>query len=168
MTRSMSWLVAIGLAVALLACGCGAASPRPGAVLLDDVRGYNDGVRWNNPSQAALRVPPAEREDFLDERDEIADDLRIGDYEIINVRQGSRGHRATIHVKWTWHLDSRGIVHTTTSEQRWQLHGKQWLLVSETRLRGEKMPGVAEPSEDEVPTARTASKGRARNLADGE
>ena len=130
-------------AVAIAVLGCGA-SPKRAELVLDEVRGYNDGVRWQKTPQAALRIPPREREEFFDERDELADELRIADYEIIRVRQPGRGERAVIQVKWTWHLDSKGIVHTTTSQQEWEMHGKRWLMVAEHRVRGEPMPGVPE------------------------
>ena len=45
--------------------------------MVDTARGYNDAVRWERFTTAAAAVPPAEREAFLDERDELAaPDLR--------------------------------------------------------------------------------------------
>jgi hypothetical protein len=56
---------------------------------------------------------------------------------------------ARVDVEWSWHLDSRGIVHKTVTRQIWQVVGKMWLITRETRLRGEPMPGVDEPDEDD-------------------
>jgi hypothetical protein len=47
-----------------------------------------------------------------------------------------------VHIKFTWHLDSRGVVHTTHTVQSWQLQGTGWVLAGERHLRGEPMPGV--------------------------
>ena len=134
-----------------LAAGCGGPQSRSGE-LLTDVRGYAGGIRWQKYPQAAVRVPPPERSAFLSERAELEDDLRIADFEIAEVGYLGRGQdRARVVVKWTWHLDSRGIVNKTTTEQAWRRHGKRWLLVEERHLRGEPMPGVAEPADEPDP-----------------
>jgi hypothetical protein len=147
-------LVAL-LGVCASAC---AGSPKRASLLIDDVRGYNDGIRWQNQAQAAVRIPPAEREPFFDEREEVEEDLRISDYELTRMHTSSRGQRALVHVKWTWHLDSRGVVHTTTTAQKWRLYGKRWLMIDEKRLRGEPMPGMAEPPEPAPRRSPTAGR----------
>ncbi len=121
---------------------------------MDDVRGYSEGLRWQKYPQAAVRIPPAEREEFLDEQDELETDLRIGDYEITRLRVDKSKNRASVRIRWTWHRDSEGIVHTTTSHQTWQRRGKRWLMVEERRLKGEAMPGVPEPSVESEPEPR--------------
>ena len=69
-----------GVLVVLIsgAFGCGAA-PKAGEPLMDSVTTYNDGVHWDRLAIAASRVPVAEREDFVDERDELAETLKITD-----------------------------------------------------------------------------------------
>jgi hypothetical protein len=136
----------VALAVAATAA-CGAA-PKSSETLMDSVRGYHDGLRWQRYPTAASMIPPAERDLFLDERDEIADDLRISEYEIMRVSFDDGQDRAVLRVRYTWHRDSEGIVHDTTAEQNWERHGKRWLLVEEERVRGEPMPGVPEPAEE--------------------
>lgn len=128
--------------------GCGPA-PTRGEALLESVTTYNDGVRWDRLAIAASRVPPAQREDFVDERDQLADDLRITDWEVKRVRQEGAA-RARVHVKYTWYLDDEGIVHETHADQRWERRGKVWLILEEHRLRGEPMPGLAEPPPDDA------------------
>jgi hypothetical protein len=135
----------VAVLTCLAALGC-AGRQRPNE-LPDDVRTYGEGVRWHKLSQAAAHVPPRERADFLAEREELVDDLRIGDWEIEAIDWTTPLKRATVRIQWTWHLDSRGLVHKTVSEQRWELHGKRWLLIGEVRRRGEPMPGVPEPRE---------------------
>ena len=136
--------------VALVAGGCGGSAKRA-SDFFHDMRGYNDGIRWRNHQQALTRIPHAERDDFLDERYELEEELRIGDYEVVRVKFAS-DQKAEVQVRYSWHLDSRGIVHTTTTRQQWERRGKQWWMVEEVRVRGETMPGVADEFDDESAT----------------
>jgi len=142
--------VALLISFALVTtAGCGAGQRRT-ENLMEDVRGFNQGIRWNKHPQAALRIPPKEREDFLDEREELEDDLRISDFEIQRVRYNKARTKASVNVRWEWLLDSRGILHKSTTNQKWRLHGKRWLMIEEKLVRGEPMPGVADPEEEEI------------------
>ncbi len=130
----------------LLVIVAGCAAPQQRVELLEDnVRGYEEGLRWRRYDDAAARRMPSQREAFLDERDRVDEDLRFDDYEIQRMKM-KRGHQAAqILVKVTWHLDSVGTVHDTIVEQDWELHGKYWMLRDERRRRGEPMPGLKEP-----------------------
>jgi hypothetical protein len=125
------------LAIALCT-GC-AHAPRKGEDLTESVRTYHEGVRWQRFAAAASRIPGAERDEFVEERDRLADDLQISDYEVVRVSA-----RAEIQVKYTWYLDSEGIVRKTHAVEEWERHGKVWLMVDERRLRGDPMPGLAD------------------------
>jgi hypothetical protein len=144
MRRILGTLAAAGLAV-----GCGAA-PKQGEDLMTSVRTYHEGIRWERLTAAASRVPPAEREDFVDERDELAEDLKITDWEVKRVADKG-DDEAFVHVKYTWYLADVGTVHETHARQRWERKGKAWLIVEEERTRGEEMPGLAEPDPEEPP-----------------
>ncbi|MFH0903037.1 MAG: hypothetical protein V2A73_20600 [Pseudomonadota bacterium] len=111
--------------------------------LFDNVRGYAEGVRWRRYEDAAARIPPKNREKFLDERESLDDDLSIDDYQITRIKVSDR--RAMVQVEYTWHLDSSGVVRETTVEQTWELDRNQWMLVSEARKHGIEMPGLPEP-----------------------
>jgi hypothetical protein len=140
----MRRLLVLGTAY-LVACG---AAPKKGEDLMESVMTYNEGVRWERLTAAASRVPPAEREDFVDERDELAEDLKITDWEVKRVSdKGSDA--AFVHVKYTWYKSDEGIVHETHARQSWERKGKAWLIVDERRTRGEEMPGLAEGEEEE-------------------
>ncbi len=77
------WIV---LVFGLAACG-GSARERNES-LTDDVRSFQDGVRWRRYEIAAEFVPPDRREKFLDGRDENDHDFRVDDYEIERVKVG--------------------------------------------------------------------------------
>ena len=134
-------IVAVVAGVAAAACG----APQRPAELREDVREYGDGLRWANLPAAAAHSPTRERAEFIAEREELVDDLRIGDWEVERVDWKTPDRAAAVRVTWTWHLDSRGLVHKTVTEQQWERHGKRWFLIAEERRRGEPMPGVAEP-----------------------
>ena len=142
----MRYLLLPLVAMSLVACG---ASAKNSADLLHDVRAYNEGVRWVKLPQAAVRIPPAEREAFLDEREQLEEELRIDDFEIMRLKtNGDKQDTADVRIKWTWHMDRQGIVRTTTSHQEWRRYGKRWLMLKEAYVRGDSMPGV--PEEDEA------------------
>ena len=138
----MRRLSSLLLLAVLAGCG-GSASQR--ADLIADLRGYGDGIRWRDFNAAALRVPPAKREAFMDDHEQLEDDLRVADWELRRLQYDTTRNHAEVHIEWTWLLDSRGIVHNTISRQLWSRYGKQWIMMREERLRGDRMPGMAEP-----------------------
>ena len=131
---------------AFFAAGCGA-MPKPSETLISELRGYNEGLRWQQHVKAAVRIPPDERDDFIDERALLEEELRISDYEVTRLSYTDEERtRAHVRVRWSWHLDRKGIVYTTTTGQEWRRYGKHWLMVEERRVSGEPMPGMAEPA----------------------
>ena len=150
-------------ALALLACGGSSASSTE---LVREVRGYNNGIRWRDFSAAALRVAPRERTEFLDRRDKLDEDLRVADWEMTRLEVDDSRYKAVVQVEYTWMLDSSGIVHTTVARQFWARHGDRWLLDHEERLRGDPMPGVAEPRarrRGDAPAEPTSNEGTDRD-----
>lgn len=134
------------LASAFIACG---GSSKHSADLLYDVRAYNEGVRWEKLPQAAVRIHPSEREAFLDEREQLQEELRIDDFEITRLKMaGKDDETANVQIKWTWHMDSLGIVHTTTSKQEWRRFGDRWIMLGEAHVWGVLMPGVPEEAKE--------------------
>jgi hypothetical protein len=129
------------LIVVVAACG---AVPKQPDTLAESVRSYNDGVRWGRLGVAATKVPPRERAQFIDEMDERSEDVKITDYEVINVA-ATGAKAAKVHVKLSWYLASKGTVHETHAMQTWERLGKAWFIVQEQRVRGAEMPGLAEP-----------------------
>lgn len=129
----------------LVACGSSQAKTTN---LLDEIHAYNDGVRWRQYPKAAARIHPKERSAFIEEINALEEELKISDWELIHIDYGGKKDKATVLVRYTWHLDSKGIVHTTSTRQIWKLHGKKWLVTEELRTRGEEMPGIDEPEED--------------------
>lgn len=109
--------------------------------LMEAVRTYNEGVRWERFTAAAAAVPARERDAFLDEREELAEDLRISDYEVVRVKDKGPD-TADVQVKVTWYQDSVGTVRETWARQRWERQGKAWRITGERHVRGDDMPGL--------------------------
>lgn len=141
------WML-VAAALTITACG---GSAKRSHDLQYDVRLFNEGVRWVNLPQAAVRILPSEREEFLNEREELEEELRIDDFEIMRLKtEGTDQERATVQIKWTWHMDREGVVRTTTSRQAWRRYGSRWIMTKEARLRGDEMPGIKHEVEDET------------------
>lgn len=138
---------AVLIAVVGFACGlaCGAPQVRSENDLAESIRQFNEGVRWERFSAAATSIPPPQRSQFVDEMDQRASDLKITDFEIVNV--APRGSdEAHAQIKLSWYKASEGTVHETHAIQTWERHGKVWWMVDVTRLRGAEMPGLSDPS----------------------
>jgi len=115
-----------------------------------DIRKYNEGLRWDKLPQSAIRIPPAERDAFLDEREQLQDELRIDDFDITRLKtEGKTKNIANVQIKWVWHMDREGIVKETTSKQSWKRHGSRWLMLHEVFVRGDEMPGLAYADEED-------------------
>jgi hypothetical protein len=137
----MKRLILITIAFGALACG---GARQRADDLMDSVRGYNEGVRWNRYETAAAAVPPKERDQFIEEREDLEKELHISDYEVVRIG-GAPDRTAHIEVKYTWFKDSEGIVRETRAIQTWERHGKAWMIVDERRSHGPEMPGLREP-----------------------
>jgi hypothetical protein len=132
------------LIVVLAACG---GNQQTTETLAESIRSFNEGVRWQRYEVAAVSVPPRERSKFVEDMDERAENLKITDYEIVRVDR-TRDKEAKVHIKVSWYMDNEGTLKETHAMQVWQRRGKAWLMVDQTRYRGDEMPGLMEPIEE--------------------
>jgi len=130
--------------ITVLLLACGAPQVRTENDLSESIRQFNDGIRWGRFATAAASIPPPQRSQFVDEMDQRAGDLKITDYEIVDVAPRGAAE-ARVQIKLGWYKASEGTVHETHAIQTWERHGKAWLMVDETRLRGAEMPGLSDP-----------------------
>lgn len=151
MRYAMCSIVAV---LSLAACG---ARQQNSETLAESIRSYNEGIRWQRYAIAAALIPPAERSKFVEEMDERAEDLRITDYEVVNVARSGKAE-AKVQVKVSWYMDSEGTLRETHAVQTWQRTGKTWMMVEEARMRGHEMPGLLEPVEGDKPAATDPAK----------
>jgi hypothetical protein len=136
-------------AVLLLCVACSQSGAKKTEDLVEDVRDFQEGMRWRDYDRAAHHVPAPQRVRFLDAHDEIDTDLRIDDYEVMRVNLTDDHTTATVRVKYTWHKDSVGTVYETIVDQRWERQGKVWRITSSEHKQGEPLPPETLPVEDE-------------------
>jgi hypothetical protein len=114
--------------------------------LTDAARDYSSSVRWGKFDTAASHLPKEERVRFLDCLGRLEGELEIADYELVSVDVDAGRGRGTARVDYMWSLKRRGLVEKTSVEQVWTRTDGQWLLASETRVRGAPLPLFREPS----------------------
>lgn len=132
-----------------------------------EVQGYGNGLRWRDFPASAMRVAPAQRQEFLETREQLDSDLRVADWEMRRLEYDSSRYRAQVEIEYTWMLDSRGIVHTTVARQWWSRHGDRWIIDREVRVRGAPMPGVAEPARRRTNGTPSRTEGRTDGTPSG-
>lgn len=142
----MTRLFMLGVLV-FVACG---ATQQNTDTLADSIRSFNDQVRWGRYTVAAAKIPAAERSQFIEEMDQRERDVKISDYEIVNV-DASGPKEAKVHLKVSWYRSSEEILRETHSLQTWERRGKLWFMVQEARTRGAEMPGLPEPLDSQTP-----------------
>lgn len=141
MTRNMTRWLPVIFVLAGCAPGLGGSATEN---LTDSVRLYNDGVRWQRWENAASYLPPKERSKWVDDEDALGKDLRITEYDVVRI--DPKGEKtAMVQVKMSWYRLTEATVHETHAMQTWERRGKDWLMVDQTRERGDEMPGLPEP-----------------------
>jgi hypothetical protein len=134
-------MIRLGL-VLLVLSGCAASGQQQLENLLDCSKRYEEGLRWGRHEDAASVRLPRDREQFLDERDQLAEDLRIDGYEVMRVHMGKDKKTARLTVKYSWFMDDEGVLRETVVDEFWVLKGSEWLIEREHKKRGDDMPGI--------------------------
>lgn len=104
--------------------------------LTEAAREYSSSIRWGKLDTAASHLPKEERKRFLDRFGRLEDELEIADYELVSIDVDAGRGRGTARVDYQWSLKRRGLVQKTSVEQVWTRKDGEWLLASETRVRG--------------------------------
>jgi hypothetical protein len=120
-------------------------------------REYDNDVRWGRYDEAAAHVPSAERQRFIDRHASLEDNLEIADFEMTNVQVDKKKDTATARVEYTWSLKTRGIVEKTTTKQHWERRDGDWIVASETRVKGAPLVLFDEPAAHATETAAAAT-----------
>jgi hypothetical protein len=122
---------------------------------------YNEGVKWGKLDQAGIHVQKDQRKRFFDRHKAVEDDLEIADYELtqLNIDKSDKKHdRATARVEYVWTLKTVGLVEKTATEQKWEEQNGEWVMVSETRIKGAPLNLFDEPAKDEAKPAKDEAK----------
>jgi len=109
-------------------------------------REFNNDVRWGRYDQASIHVPKDERQRFVDRRTALEEELEIADYELVTIDVDKKKETASARVDYTWTLKTRGIVEKTTTRQSWERRDGQWVMATETRVKGSPLILFDEPA----------------------
>jgi len=134
--KHLSMLVVVVSSVA--ACGGGL---RDQETIDDVVRSYNESVKWERFDRAAIRLPPKQRAQAVDDWDTRAKDVKITEWELVKIDPKNKKEMRA-QIKLSWYKDSEQILRETHEVQTWEQHGKEWVLVEDKRLKGAEMPGL--------------------------
>ena len=108
--------------------GCGGYTS-PGEKLQRAVFRYNNAVRWSNYAVAAEYIPADIREKYLSDRRDAANNLRILEFNIDEVRHANLASKAEVLVTYQWVKPSSNVVQNSTFTQHWHYgENKEWLL----------------------------------------
>lgn len=128
------------IGIICLTQACSSAARRE--ALPDAIRAYHEGLVWQRFDHSAGKVTAAERDVFLNAHSELSDDLKVYGYEVVRTRMGSSRDEAKVHVKYTWYMESVGVVRKTHTVQTWARKGRVWIRMNEEHLRGPELPTV--------------------------
>jgi hypothetical protein len=109
-------------------------------------REYNNDVHWGRYDQAAAHIPKDQRERFVERRTSLDEELEIAEFELVNIEVDKQKQTAAARVDYTWCLKARGIVEKTTTKQAWERRDGQWVMASETRVKGSPLALFDEPT----------------------
>jgi len=131
----LGWALWLGV----LCVGCVAPSATERDQLRDQVRGYHDDMRWRRYGEAAQYLPQPRRKRFLEQVDDLKDDLEIADYELVSVTTKAEG-RVQVRVAFDWESKRTGLLRRTEVVEVWVRAAGSWMLAESHHAKGEKLP----------------------------
>jgi hypothetical protein len=137
-------LAAFALAVIGL-FGCQPQGKAAGESFLDEVRAFNDGVRWDRRDEVLDRLPAKARKDYLDQEEETADDLHIDDWELDRADFNGGKGSAEVRLHYMWHREREMIMNTTYVTEQWKRQDGRWVMSGVSTRKGSPLPVFAPP-----------------------
>jgi len=125
-------------ACALLA-GCFVHPPTEREQLRDQMRAYHDNMRWRRYGEAASYLPQPRRKRFLEQVDDLKDDVEISDYELLSVANQGQD-RVQVRVAFDWQSKRTGLLRRTEVDEVWVRVGEAWMLSEMHHRKGEPVP----------------------------
>ena len=97
-------------------------------------------ARWSESAAVAQLLVPERRDQFLAARARDGSDLNITDIELVNVKPGDDGQRATVTSRWRWFRLPSTSERVQEAKAVWVARGGEWLLES---MQGGPYPDLA-------------------------
>lgn len=92
---------------------------------------FHHDLRWKYNDAAAARVDPRFSAAFLDELEDIRDDLNITSWEIRQIRGIPEKRQAKVRLQITYYRLPSTVIRDQVTEQLWQQDDTRWFLVSQ-------------------------------------
>ncbi len=126
----------VGLALALVVGGCGAAFRTPEKVLEEQLEAFHADLLWGRFEDASEFVAAAEREHFLGMHEELGSDYDVTEFELRAVDVERGGERATVEVWMQYYRLPSTRVFETTYRETWEYDGsaRVWQLTDREEL----------------------------------
>ncbi len=170
------------LAAALLACalalgagGCKSPVAASDKDLLDVVERFHHDIRWKYNQQAAARVPTHRAADFLEQLEDMKDDLNITGWSVRKVEglpdPDPKRKRVAIRMHLEYFLMPSTVMREVTVEQVWEQIEDAWVCLSlkngPIEFQADPPPGAdGGAAPDPPPPAAPAGERRVEDLPD--
>lgn len=123
-------------ALGVLAATFGCMPPTPAQKASEAARELNWDARWGKMEEAVGRSSKSYRANFLKNRKDWHDELRILDTELASLDMQDATH-ATVQVDVSWNFVDDPTMRTTRLEQKWSDADGKWVMLSEQRMSGD-------------------------------
>ena len=135
--RARTLLVA---AVMSLNIACPASSSSLGKSLAFASFEFNDGVRWRKYQQAAKRLSPTIRDQYLDHTEKADEKLNVSEINLLRTKLNVKDKSAELRFRFIWHRVSRGVVRKSVVVEHWKQINGVWFVVKITLATGREFP----------------------------
>jgi len=130
--------VALGSGVLLcfltgILCSCSMLSSQKGneQALRVAADRFNTSLRWEDYKAAATRTAPSRREDFWNQVERLRGQVRIMDYEVMDVSLNDTDRSVTVTLRYRFFHKRNPQLQTTTVRQKWEFSEREhvWQVV---------------------------------------
>jgi len=148
-TRPNGQLVRLAsLLLVTLLLACSSMTESRDTDLRSVVKAFHHDLRWRYNRNAAASVDVRHSATFLDQLDDMKEDLNISEWEIRRVKLSVDGLRAEIRIRIKYFRMPSTVVKNEVIDQVWQQREKRWFLLSQKGGPFEFPPDEEPESED--------------------
>ncbi len=142
--RHISTILILALFCGL--AGCSSITNPKDSDLAGVVKRFHHDLRWKIHQEAAARVNPEFRADFMDQIQDLKKDLNITDWDVRRVELDPDNKRAVIQVSISYYLMPSTVIREEKIEQVWMKLDDHWILM---KIKGGPVEFLPQQEEDE-------------------
>ncbi len=112
-----------------IVCSCGplASDKNDEEALLLAADRFNRDLRWEDYKAAATRTAPSKRDDFWDQVDRMQGQVRIMEYQVVDVAMNRDEGSGTVTLRYRYFLKRRPQLQTAMVHQKWVFSEKEYV-----------------------------------------